>query len=99
MESEFQCASFRVRPIRSSWGAAGPRPQSMDKFGTARLGMRMGLPDGATVVMPLGRLNRVSSHLTRVDLTKVFRSRAGDVSCSAAPTESRKRYTLPSGKV
>ena len=58
MEPEFQGASFQMRKTRSPWGDEEPKLQSLvrikpDCYG---IGIRMKLPNGGHVVMPLGRL-------------------------------------------
>jgi hypothetical protein len=55
-EPRFQSGTFRMRPVASPWGTAGPRPQSLVKIRPDRVGMRMKLPDGSYVVMPIGCL-------------------------------------------
>ena len=57
MEPEFHGASFHMRKIRSPWGNGRPKPHSLvrikpDCYG---IGIRMKLPNGGHVAMPLAR--------------------------------------------
>jgi len=56
MEPEFRGASFHMRKVHSPWGVDGPKPQSLVRVKPNCLGMRMKLPNGGHVVMPLGQL-------------------------------------------
>jgi hypothetical protein len=63
MEPEFRGASFHMRKTRSPWGDDGPKPQSLVRIkpDCHGIGVRMKLPNGRHVVMPLGRLTSASS--------------------------------------
>ena len=63
MEPEFHGASFHMRKIRSPWGDDGPKPQSLVRIkpDCHGVGMRMKLPNGDHVVLPLGRLTSAPS--------------------------------------
>jgi hypothetical protein len=63
IEPEFHGASFHMRKIRGAWGDTGPKPQSLvrikpDCYG---IGIRMKLPNGGHIVMPLGRPSSTST--------------------------------------
>ena len=52
-----------MRKIRSPWGINGPKPHSLvrikpDCYG---IGIRMKLPNGGHVVVPLGRLSSTAT--------------------------------------
>lgn len=56
MEPEFHGATFQMRKLRSPWREDGAKPESVVKIKPDCLGIRMKLPNGGHVVMPLGRL-------------------------------------------
>lgn len=54
--SRLHGATFQMRKLRSPWGEDGAKPESLVKIKPDCLGIRMKLPNGGHVVMPLGRL-------------------------------------------